>query len=624
MREGTSDPGMSGGGHSSRVNQLSGQDNGRESVPAESGPDSGRGTTASERVLLNAAHTLCALKRTLKSDVGNFEKELTYRAGVEMFHCYVHREFGRVDHSDPKVLLEHLMGLFATDGLGTFEVVSYDRGKTLMEFTCPDSMEALGYLSHGEEQRVPSCTFICGLLAGLGKHVFSMEDCEGPNEIVAVETSCASTGEQACRFIVGRRFDLEKLGHAMNSVKESVSEHGLRLNDEILTRNLDLQNLNLDLERQVRRRNEELQRSEEKYRSIVNLSPDPIIVCQVDGTIKSLNEAALNLLGYGPEDQLESKNVSTLLLDGANTWERCVWLVNKEGVLKNQEFEFIKKDGEKVVGEVSARVSDIYPERCVHIVVRDVTERNLLNAKMEESRAESEFFNDLLAHDIVNYMTAAMHFLDRIDLTSGLNEDHAKALAIVAKDVKGAYELASVVRDLSKAEALGEGECRVVTDICSMMAEAIEDAKRMYSERKVTIAVEKPASTCYVEGSALISRMFVNLLTNAIKFDPSKEVVVGIKIEPATRDGTDYWSIRMSDNGKGISDHEKEKIFERYFRGDTGVSGAGLGLHVARKIVHACGGLIWAEDRVPGDFTKGTVMVTLLRRAANGQNNHKH
>ncbi len=604
------------------MSNLSGQDNGRESGPAESGPEPGQGTTASERMLVNAAHTLCALKRTLKSDVGNFERELTYRAGMEMFNCYICRESDQADHADTGALLGHLVNLFASDGLGTFEIVKYDEAEKLMELTCPDSLEAVGYISHGDRQDAPSCSFICGLLAGVGKHAFRIPDCEGPNEIVATEVTCVSEGGAHCRFLVGKRSKLEALGHRVDIVKESVSEHALRLNDEILTRNLELQNLNLDLERQVRKRSEDLKRSEERYESLVNLSPDPIIVCLMDGTIRSLNESALNLLGYGPEDMLESKNISTLLLDGPNAWERCIWLVNKEGILKNQEFDFVTKKGGKVVGEVSARISDMHPERCVHIVVRDVTERNILNVRMEEAKAECEFFNDLLSHDIVNYMSAAMHFLDRINLPKDIDEDTQRAVAIVAKDIKGAYEVASVVRDLTKADALGDGECRNAVDVCGLLAEAVGDAKVMYSDRIVTVTVDKPERACYVEGSALLSRSFVNILTNAVKFDTSDEVFIDVKIEPVTHKGTGYWSVRISDHGKGIPDHEKEKVFERYFRGDTVVAGAGLGLHVARKIVRACGGIIWAENRVQGDFTKGTVMVTLLRSVAEGQNNH--
>ena len=605
------------------MGHLSGQDSGRESGPAEPGPGSGQGTVASDEMLASAAHTLCALKRTLKSDVGHFEKELTYRAGTEMFHCFMHREFAKKAAPTQRELMDRLVDMFARDGLGCFQLVSFDPGQMSMEFSCPDSLEAIGYLSHGESQSAPSCSFICGLLAGAGKYVFGSTDCDGPNEIVAAETSCAAAGAAECRFVVGKRATLQKLGLDAEPVRESVSEHALRLNDEILTRNLDLQNLNLDLERQVRRRSEEVKRAEDAYRALVNLSPDPIIVCLADGTIRSLNESALGMLGYGPEDRLESSNISAILMGGANSWERCIWLVNKEGVLRNQEFEFIKKKGGKVVGEVSARVSDTHPERCIHMVIRDVTERNLLKERMEDAKTECEFFNDILSHDIVNYMSAAMHFLDKVPASRGLTEDDKKALSMVAKDVRGAYELASVIRDLSRAEALEDGECRDATDICSMCDEAVDEARRLYPDRHVTITVDKPASTCYVEGGPLLMRMFVNILTNAIKFDTSDQVVIAAKIEPVTREGVDYWSIRVSDHGKGIPDREKASIFDRYFRGDTGVAGTGLGLYVVMRIARACGGTVWAEDRVKGDYTKGTVMVVLLRRVGNG-NNHKH
>jgi len=606
------------------VNHLSGQNNGRGFIPADSDPESGRETSTSERVLSNTAHTLCALKRVLKSDVGNFEKELTYRAGVEMFHCYKDRELGTAGQVAPKTTLDHLVDLFVKDGLGTFSVVSFDSSEMFMELTCPDSIETVGYLSHGEIQTVPSCSFVCGLLAGMGKHLFANTACEGPDEIVAAETTCVSTGERECHFVVGKRVRLEKLGLTVDHVRESISEHALRLNEEILLKNLELQNLNLDLERQVRKRTEDLKRSEEDYRSLVNLSPDAVIICFIDGTVKSLNEAALSMLGYEPGDHLESKNISSLLLDGSNAWERCVWLVNKEGILKNQEFGLVKKKGGRITGEVSARIADLHPERCIQMVIRDVTERNLMKTRMEEAKEESEFFNDLLSHDIVNYMSAAMHFLDKLPSSRNMSPEDMKALSIVSKDVKGAYELAAVVRDLSRAEALGENECREATDVCGIVAEAVEDAKRMYSERNVTVKVCTPATTCYVEGSTLLTRLFVNLFTNAIKFDPSGEVLIDVKIESATHKGVDYWSVSVSDRGKGIPDHEKEKAFERYFRGDTGVTGTGLGLHVVRKIARACGGLVWAENRVREDYTRGTVMVTLLRKAADGQNNHKH
>lgn len=602
---------------------MSGHENGRNSSPAEPCPDSGLGATNPERMLVNAAHTLCALKRTLRSDLGNFERDLTYRAGIEMVHCYMQRESNGPNDLVQRALMDHLAGMLARDGLGTFEIVTFDSTEMFMEINCPDCLEALGYLSHGDVQDKPSCSFICGLLAGVAKHVFGSTECEGPNEIVATEALCASTGEPRCKFLIGRRSRLESMGHAIDHVRQDASEHTFLLNDEILTRNLDLQNLNLDLERLARKRTEELKRSEERYRSLLNLSPDPVIVCLTDGTIKSMNETALTLFGYGPGDRLESKNISMLLLDGENAWERCIWLVNKEGLLRNQECDFVGKNGGKIVGEVSAKLSEAHPERSVYIVVRDVTERNAMKARTDEAIAECEFYNDLLSHDIANYMSAAMHFLERLADSRDLTDEHRRALAVLARDVKGAYELASVVRDLSKTEDLDEDECERVIDVCGAITEAVEEAKRLYSDRPVTISVDKPAETCYVEGSTLLTRMFVNLLTNAIKFDPSDEVSIKIAIEPNGHKGTEYWSVRITDHGKGIPDQEKERVFDRYYRGDTGVAGAGLGLHVVRKIASACGGLVWAESRVKEDFSKGTVMVVKLRRVTVRNGKHQ-
>jgi signal transduction histidine kinase len=66
--------------------------------------------------------------------------------------------------------------------------------------------------------------------------------------------------------------------------------------------------------------------------------------------------------------------------------------------------------------------------------------------------------------------------------------------------------------------------------------------------------------------------------------------------------------------GRGIPDDEKERVFARFHRVDTSVSGTGLGLYVVRFIANASGGRVWAENRVKGDHTKGTTMVVLLQK----------
>ena len=68
----------------------------------------------------------------------------------------------------------------------------------------------------------------------------------------------------------------------------------------------------------------------------------------------------------------------------------------------------------------------------------------------------------------------------------------------------------------------------------------------------------------------------------------------------------------IEDNGPGIPDEMKEKIFTKSLRGLTRRTGHGLGLYLVKRIVEDHHGRVWAEDRVPGDHTQGARFVVLL------------
>ena len=561
-----------------------------------------------------AAYGLFALKRVLAMDVGYFEKELTYRAGLESTAQCLGDLLASREEDEPKELLASAVEVCGREGLGRIAVHRIDPIHRLIEFTCHDSAETRGHLQSGETHRNISCSYTSGFLAGIGKLVFPAKGKEErDDEIIGIELECISRGDGICRFIVGPKSVLAQMGLKVLPTRESTPEHTLRLNEEILARNLDLQNLNLDLERQVRKRTEDLTRSEEKYRSLIDLSPDPIVICTLDGRMKTVNEAAYEMLGCKSDGESANSGIDTHLLDGKDAWDRCVWQIDKEGTAKGRTIVFIGRNGQKIVGDISARFVTIHSEKCVHLVIRDVSEKSLMRTKMEQAMNDSAFFNDLLSHDIINYMTASMHFLDTMRRSVDLSDKDRKAVGVIAKNIKGAFELAAVVRDLSRADAL-DGEQSESRDLSQVMSEAVEETKAIFFDRKISISVQVPRNGCYARANSLLGRLFVNLLTNAAKFDMRPEVKIRVTAQTETHNNKEFWCIRIIDNGKGIPDQDKEKIFERYFRGDDTVSGTGLGLHVVRKIANACGGIIWAENHVPGDYTKGTTMVVMLEK----------
>jgi signal transduction histidine kinase len=100
-----------------------------------------------------------------------------------------------------------------------------------------------------------------------------------------------------------------------------------------------------------------------------------------------------------------------------------------------------------------------------------------------------------------------------------------------------------------------------------------------------------------------------------VKFDASKRVKVEVTISEEALAAGASWVVSVADRGRGIPDDRKSAVFERFATGMTGIKGFGLGLSIVKSIVDNYGGRIWVEDRVKGDFTKGTVFKIVLPKA---------
>ncbi len=114
---------------------------------------------------------------------------------------------------------------------------------------------------------------------------------------------------------------------------------------------------------------------------------------------------------------------------------------------------------------------------------------------------------------------------------------------------------------------------------------------------KKEIEIELVAKGAYpARVSQFIEAIFLNFLTNAIKYSPNKtKIVAGIT------DAGENWHVFVADNGEGIADKFKESIFARFERlKKEGVKGTGLGLAIAKRIVDIHNGRVWVEDNPEG------------------------
>lgn len=116
----------------------------------------------------------------------------------------------------------------------------------------------------------------------------------------------------------------------------------------------------------------------------------------------------------------------------------------------------------------------------------------------------------------------------------------------------------------------------------------------------------------FVKANDLLIDVFENILINAVKYNERPIVEILIKFSKIKKEGSKFLKMEFIDNGNGISDDQKEIIFERAYRADKSTSGMGLGLSLVKKIISLYNGEIWVEDKVQGDYSKGSNFIIII------------
>lgn len=177
-------------------------------------------------------------------------------------------------------------------------------------------------------------------------------------------------------------------------------------------------------------------------------------------------------------------------------------------------------------------------------------------------------------------------------------KDEAQRLATRVEDLEG----------LASAEAAALSLSRTPVDLDRVASEAAEAMAARFEAAGVHLG--RRLHPVVVEGDAgRLHQVATNLLTNAVKFTPPGGQVE-LAVEPG-RDGTAR--LVVTDSGVGIPPEERERVFERFFRGKgaSGVTGSGIGLAVAAELVRAHGGDIEVHSE-PGQGARFIVTLPAL------------
>ncbi len=349
---------------------------------------------------------------------------------------------------------------------------------------------------------------------------------------------------------------------------------------------------------------EELRASQKRFRSILDTATNAVLSIDESHRITLFNDAAERIFGYS-RDEVLGQDLGILVPAKYGDHSRYVsrFLEKREGSLVGRTISLtaLRKDGEEIPVELSLSFLEMESGVTITAIIRDITDRKRLEKKLLQSERLAAVGEAVahVVHELKNPLMIIGGFTSQIQNTLKDARILPK-LDIILEEVARLERLVGTLGDFTKEYRL----IRRQADVNSVLRDVV----------KVMGAAFPPESCAFMENLApdldeiicdpdKLKQVFINIITNGI------EAMGGVGVITISSERIPHGiEIRISDEGRGISDEDIQHIFEPFFT--TRERGSGLGLAISYKIIQAHGGEITARNR-PG---RGATFVIRLPR----------
>ena len=351
-----------------------------------------------------------------------------------------------------------------------------------------------------------------------------------------------------------------------------------------------------------------LQESEKRYRDLVENSPGPICMHDLDGTLRFVNPAWAHALGYEPADIIGRNFVEFLAPSVRPRFEADFARIGQEASTDDLLHLVTKHGEERLWMYRSSRHEEADGPPYVFGHAQDITDRHRAEAlrlakEIAEAanRAKSQFLASM-SHEIRTPMNGVLGMTELL-LGTELTDRQRRFAETVHRSGTSLLEIINDILDFSKIEA-GKLELehldfdlwQAIEDVAELLA---EQAQHKGLELACVIDQEVPTVLC---GDAVrLRQILTNLLSNAIKFTMQGEVVLGVTTLEETEESA-VLRFAVRDTGLGIAPEVQERLFEAFAQADSSITrqygGTGLGLAIVKHIIQAHGGEVWVKSEL--------------------------
>lgn len=351
----------------------------------------------------------------------------------------------------------------------------------------------------------------------------------------------------------------------------------------------------------------------ERYRSLFDYHPDAVFSLDLEGRFTQVNESAVHITRFPPEELLGT-HFTDLLEPGEIDRVAGAFLALLERQPQHLEAQVRRRDG--VVIDVAVTGLPIVVGGEVvgaYGIAEDVTERNRLQAELEEARRAAEeaseaksLFLANMSHEIRTPLTSVLASGELLSdaVTSG---PEARLVDTMRRSGDRLLRLVDDILDFSRVEAGQASLQDEPFDLRQVLEESTAPAAAAAAAKGLafTWTLDPPGDRRVTGDAGRLAQVVGNLLDNAVKFTESGSV----RLEARAHDRLE---IRVVDTGIGMSPEQSVAVFESFRQADSSITrrygGTGLGLAICRQLVELMDGTI----AVTSEAGRGTTFEVAL------------
>lgn len=362
--------------------------------------------------------------------------------------------------------------------------------------------------------------------------------------------------------------------------------------------------LNVTQQRMLQQR---IKESEAYYRTLVDVSPDGIIVTDSLGIVTFVSNKVFDIFGIPVSYPLVGDSIFNWIAPDYLDFAKMSFgnVMNDTIVAPSQEFKCRKYDGTSFWGEsASTLLEDPNGQlKGAMIVFRDITDRKHAEEEVLEAKARAEQSDRLksaflqnISHEIRTPMNSIMGFLEILE-DPGFSKSEKKLYAnIVQKSGNRLLNTINDIVEISKVMTSNVELHLVEFDMVPFVKDIFDDFVPQMNEKGLSHVFDAPLEEAlpFRTDESKLNTVLTKVLENACKFTNEGSIVVRL----SKREGTVY--IIVQDSGIGIEPEKLSAIFQPFYQADYDFNrrheGAGLGLSISKAYVEMLGGSIMVES----------------------------